>query len=108
MKKTVKTIPTEALKSLFLKSMVLNKKYLVRIAKLELKLKLSKNFCDVCWTSSWAPCEKGTPHAQKLTNGKDWVICQMCEIDRKTSYLVQRFKIKPTKQDKEGSEFLEK
>ena len=38
------------------------------------------NACNICWTSSWAPCEKGEEEAVQLQGG--WVICQMCQSEK--------------------------
>lgn len=46
-------------------------------------LKTYPDFCDMCWTSSWAPAPKGTPNAQKVKGKAEYVICQMCEADRR-------------------------
>lgn len=57
-----------------------------RIAELEAQLanlrdhRPMTNACNICWTSSWAPCEEGAEEAIQL-NG-DWVICQMCQAER--------------------------
>jgi Icc-related predicted phosphoesterase len=42
-----------------------------------------KSFCDICFTSSWAPVPKSTPNAQKVKDKDEWVICQLCEAERK-------------------------
>lgn len=41
------------------------------------------DFCDVCWTSSWAPVPESTPNAQKIKDKDEYVICQMCEAEKK-------------------------
>ena len=48
-----------------------------------------KDFCDVCWTSSWTPCPEGTPNAQKVMGKEAWVICTMCELEKQlhTNYV---------------------
>jgi hypothetical protein len=35
--------------------------------------------CDVCWTSSWQPCEENTPNAVKDGNG--WMVCGYCKLE---------------------------
>ncbi len=38
--------------------------------------------CEVCWTSSWAPCKEGTPGAvHDPQNDTAWMVCQMCSKD---------------------------
>ena len=48
-----------------------------------------KDFCDVCWTSSWAPCPKDYPNAQQVKGKDEYVICQMCEADRRIMELTK-------------------
>lgn len=49
---------------------------------------LPKDFCDVCWTSSWMTVPKDTPNAQQVIGKDEWVLCQMCEADRKIIKLI--------------------
>jgi len=36
--------------------------------------------CEVCWTSSWAPCEAGTPNAVPDKDTGGWMVCQHCQV----------------------------
>jgi len=36
--------------------------------------------CEVCFTSSWAPCPEGTPDA--VPDGQGWMVCHyLCDIE---------------------------
>ena len=52
-----------------------------RLAAREQELASLKQYsCEVCFTSSFAPCPEGTPNAvrdPKITDG--WMVCQMCD-----------------------------
>jgi hypothetical protein len=52
---------------------------------------MSAPVCDVCFTSSWQPCEEGTPNAVQddLTGG--WMVCECCrlvEMNRKLQSII--------------------
>lgn len=36
--------------------------------------------CHICWTSSWAPCEKNEEGAINFRG--EWVLCQMCQAEK--------------------------
>lgn len=46
--------------------------------------KFTHGACSLCWTSSWAPCEPGTPESVRDPNSNTGgaMICQMCQADR--------------------------
>lgn len=47
----------------------------------EAYLKVSQYICEVCWTSSYAPCPKSTKGSHKDQHGKGYIVCQMCRTD---------------------------
>lgn len=54
------------------------------------------DFCDVCWTSSWAPVLKDYPNAQKIKGINAYVVCQMCEAGWRVIKLEESIKNRET------------
>ena len=50
------------------------------VERLQVQLSL-KDFCDVCWTQSWAPVPEGTENACRIKSSGEWVICQQCQAE---------------------------
>ena len=53
---------------------------------------MSDLICEVCWTSSWQPCEEGTKDAvpDKITGG--WMVCGHCVLQDAYGILDKRVK----------------
>lgn len=49
-------------------------------AALRAQLSLMPFVCGACWTSSFAPCEEGTPDAEPDPNSDGWIVCQQCQV----------------------------
>lgn len=69
--------------------------------------------CDVCWTSSWEPCEEGTSNAVKDPMTGGWMICGFCnendiannlrnEVERMKSVLEESVKSNPLRNDRDA------
>jgi len=50
-----------------------------RVTNLETLLKVKGIPCDICWTTSWAPCEESDEGAVELKG--NWVVCQQCQVE---------------------------
>ena len=42
---------------------------------------MSDLICEVCWTSSWQPCEEGTKDAVRDNMTGGWMVCAHCALE---------------------------
>lgn len=47
--------------------------------------------CQICWTSSWAPCPKEYPNA--VPAGNNWMMCQMCAVNERLRTVEEQLRL---------------
>lgn len=83
-----------------------NKEYYEKkIKKLKEQLFLSKQTCDVCWTSSFVPVPKNYQNSLQVKGKKYNVMCQMCEANETIHKLIKA--ISPDGRVTKTSELIE-